>query len=154
MRAGWDGRAAVGSTTIKSTEPVEIAVAILWREQLILARRRRADERLPGLWEFPGGKIEPAESPADAARREVREEMGVEAVGLTLRETIVHAYDDRSVRIHVFEGGCTGEPASPDGAEWAWLTPTEFAALPIPEANRKVAARLAAAHRKTMGNGG
>lgn len=115
---------------------------MIWREGRLLARQRRANEPLPGLWEFPGGKIKDEEAPADAARRELREEMGVAAGALRLRATIDHRYPDREVRLHVFEGACDGEPFASDGAAWAWLTPEELGARPIPEANRPLIAEL------------
>lgn len=120
--------------------PVDIAVAVLRREggAKILARRRRQDEKLPGLWEFPGGKIESGETPLQAAAREVREEMGADPKGLTLIRIQEHDYPDRTVRIHVFEGTFEDEPAPPDGAAWAWVTPAELARLPIPPANRRI----------------
>ena len=127
----------------RSLDTTEVAIAILRRSGRLLARLRRPDERLPGVWEFPGGKIREWETPEHAARREVREEMGVEATDLALRERIEHSYPGLSVRIHVFEGACAGEPMPPDGARWAWLTPAELAGLPVPEANRDLVARLA-----------
>jgi len=124
---------------------VNVAVAVLRRDGdvKILARRRRQNEKLPGLWEFPGGKIESGETPAQAAAREVREEMGGDPKGLTLIRIQEHDYPDRTVRIHVFEGTFEHDPAPPDGAAWAWVTPAELARLPIPPANRKIVDDLA-----------
>ncbi len=121
-----------------------MAIAILWRGGRLLARLRKPDEHLPGAWEFPGGKVHGDETPEQAARREVREELGVEAGALTPRGTIEHEYPDRTVRIHVFEGECAGEPRAADGARWAWLAPSELESLPVPEANRALVAQLAA----------
>ena len=126
--------------TRETPPPVDVAVAVLRRhgDPKILTRRRRQDEKLPGLWEFPGGKIEKGETPRQAAAREVREEMGAAPKGLTLLRIHEHAYPDRTVRIHVFEGTFEAEPAPPDGAAWAWMTPGELARLPIPPANRRI----------------
>lgn len=55
-----------------------VAAAVIRDGRLLLAQRVRPPE-LAGLWELPGGKVEPGESPADAVRRELREELGVEA---------------------------------------------------------------------------
>ena len=121
---------------------VQVAIVVLRREGRVLVRRRREREHLAGLWEFPGGKIRPGESPVDAARREVREEMALEPEGLAPLGRIEHAYPDRIVALHVFEGTCAGDPAPPDGAAWAWVTPAELASLPVPEANRDLIARL------------
>ena len=117
-----------------------MAIAVLRRrgDERILARRRRPDEKLAGLWEFPGGKVESGETPRQAASREVLEEMGAAPKGLTLLRVHEHDYPDRTLRIHVFEGTFEHEPAPPDGAAWAWMTPAELARLPIPPANRAI----------------
>ena len=121
---------------------VQVAIVVLRREGRVLVRRRREGEHLAGLWEFPGGKIRPGETPVDAARREMREEMALEAEGLSPLGCIEHAYPERTVALHVFEGICVGDPSPPDGAAWAWVTPAELASLPVPEANRDLIARL------------
>lgn len=70
--------------------------------------------------------------------------MGGDPRDLTLIRIQEHDYPDRRVRIHVFEGRFEHEPAPPDGAAWAWVTPVELASLPIPPANRKIVDDLAA----------
>ncbi len=57
----------------------QVVAAILQREDKILICRRRADQPHALKWEFPGGKIEPGESPGAALTRELREELGIEA---------------------------------------------------------------------------
>ena len=126
----------------QATDRVGVAIAVLWQDGKVLVRRRRPDEPLPDLWEFPGGKIGSGEDPEAAARREVREEMGFDPGPLALREMIEHDYPDRPVRLVVLEGAWRGEPSPPDGAEWAWLAPEELARRSVPEANRGLIARL------------
>ena len=58
----------------------EVAVGILMARGKVLACQRKRDAVYPLKWEFPGGKIEPGESPAVALRRELREELGIESV--------------------------------------------------------------------------
>lgn len=57
-----------------------VAVALIRRAGEILICRRRADQPHAGKWEFPGGKVEPGESPPKALMRELREELGIEVV--------------------------------------------------------------------------
>jgi 8-oxo-dGTP diphosphatase len=56
-----------------------VTAAVIERDGLILVCRRRLDQQHPGKWEFPGGKLEPGEEIADSLRRELREELNVDA---------------------------------------------------------------------------
>ena len=56
-----------------------VAAAVIERGGRVLICRRRADQDHPGKWEFPGGKLEPGETAGEALRRELREELGIEA---------------------------------------------------------------------------
>lgn len=85
---------------------------------------------LPGLWEFPGGKVEPGESPSEALRREIAEELGCTvAVGEHIA-TCEHENGSGIVILDTYR--CTlvaGEPRASEHAEIRWLTPAELVAL-------------------------
>ncbi len=113
---------------------VEVALGLLEREgRWFLQRRDPAGAVLPGLWEFPGGKVEPGESAADACRRELAEELGLRVLDLTPLQVQAFTYPDRRVRLHPFRLAVTGEPRTP--LAWGWFTLGEIARLPIPPAN-------------------
>jgi 8-oxo-dGTP diphosphatase len=57
-----------------------VVAGVLQRNHEILICRRKADQPHPLKWEFPGGKLEPGESPEEALRRELNEELGIEAI--------------------------------------------------------------------------
>ena len=59
---------------------ITVAAALIQRQGRILICRRRADQDHPGKWEFPGGKLESGETPETCLRRELAEELGIEAV--------------------------------------------------------------------------
>lgn len=67
-------------------------------------QKRQTEDFLQGKLEFPGGKIEPHETPEKAALRELKEETGVEiaASDLSLFDIITHHYENKSVKLHVF----------------------------------------------------
>lgn len=71
----YDGR---GQEQPAPPAPLRVVGAVIARGEQILAARRRSERSSGGLWEFPGGKIEPGESPQQALRRELREELGIE----------------------------------------------------------------------------
>ena len=96
-----------------------------------------------GLWEFPGGKLEPDETSLQALQRELREEIGIEVKSADIFSTVEHVYHDKQVileafRIHAF----TGEPTGKEGQEIEWIFPSELSQRNFPAANREIIARL------------
>ena len=65
----------------------------------VLAARRAPDEAMPGNWEFPGGKVEPGESEAEAVEREIAEELGVEVRALRCLDRLEHGYHSLVVEL-------------------------------------------------------
>jgi A/G-specific adenine glycosylase len=116
-----------------------IGVAVIWGEQGILIDRRPQSGLLGGLWEFPGGKIEPGETVEDCIVREIREELGIEiAVGDRLI-TIDHAYTHFRVTLNVFH--CryvSGEPQAIECDEVRWVSPDALDQYPFPKANVQI----------------
>lgn len=83
---------------------VEVAAGVILRgDGAFLLGRRAPGTFYPGYWEFPGGKVEPDEAPAEALRRELEEELGIRAI--ELRPWIVrrHDYEHACVTLHFFE---------------------------------------------------
>jgi 8-oxo-dGTP diphosphatase len=113
---------------------IEVAVAlVLDRGRCFVQRRDPGSSHCPGLWEFPGGKLEPGETPRAALERELLEELRWAPGQATALPALAHAYADRSVRLHPFL--CTGTAAPRTGLAWGWFTRSELARLPMPEAN-------------------
>ena len=109
------------------------------RGGLILVARRAESQHLPGAWEFPGGRIEEGEGPADAALRELREETGLAAASATSLLVFVHDYPERRLRFHAFVvTDATGEVATDGGRDFAWVQPSSLDELTMPEANRAI----------------
>jgi 8-oxo-dGTP diphosphatase len=118
---------------------IDIALVVACRERRFLVARRPAEVHLAGYWEFPGGKIEAGEAPADAARRELEEETGLLAPSLEPLVVVVHDYVDRPLRFHVFLAHePRGELRLDEEREWGWKTRDELERLDMPEANRQM----------------
>ncbi len=117
-------------TTPKPKNPkrrINVVGAVLIRDEKILAAKRGEKMSLPGLWEFPGGKIEAEETPQAALARELEEELQCRALVGEHVETTEHEYDFGIVILATYF--CTlldGEPKLTEHAEIRWLTPNEL----------------------------
>ena len=99
---------------------VGVVGAALVRDGRVLASRRTEPPRLAGFWEFPGGKVEPGETDAEALVRELREELQVEAeVGARLGGDLLIS-ETAVLRVYVCRL-VSGEPALVDHDEHRWL---------------------------------
>lgn len=116
---------------------VRAAIVVLEHQNRLLVQRRPADGLLGGLYEFPGGKIEPGETPLEAARRELREEVGLRRRNLTFRGVVHHAYSHFTVELHVFSARLGHRPTRALGDEQRWADRSEMARLPLPKATEK-----------------
>jgi A/G-specific adenine glycosylase len=117
-----------------------IGVAVIWNDQdQILIDRRKQEGLLGGLWEFPGGKIEPDESVEACIRREIQEELGIQvSVGDPLT-TVTHTYSHFKVTLNVHH--CThlsGNPQPIECDEIRWVTMETIEEYPFPKANIQI----------------
>ena len=124
----------------------KLVVAALVREEgRILMSRRRPDQAMPNLWEFPGGKVEPGEHPEAALVREVREELGCEIAIDRIDEVVFHAYPEFDLYMLVYASRiAAGTPRAVDVAEIAWVPPAELPSLDLLPADYPLARKLAA----------
>ena len=123
--------------------PIPVGIGIIRRNNRFLIRRRPEGTVYAGYWEFPGGKCEPDEDPAQATARECLEEVGLAVVVGPLRRVITYRYPHGLVRLHFYD--CTtqdpvAEP--PAGSGFRWVTADRLASLPFPEANEAILANL------------
>jgi 8-oxo-dGTP diphosphatase len=122
-----------------------VVAAIIWRGDLLLACQRRLDDRFPGKWEFPGGKVEEGELPDAALRRELQEELGIIAeIGERVWQAR-HQYPNFDpVELDFFEvRNFIGEPVNLEFEQIRWLRPDELIALDFLEADLPLVAKLA-----------
>jgi A/G-specific adenine glycosylase len=118
----------------------QIGVAVIWNDRgEILIDRRRQEGLLGGLWEFPGGKIEPGETVEACIVREIQEELGIEvSVGDRLI-TVDHTYTHFRVTLHVHHcQHISGEPQPIECEEVRWVTLADIEQYPFPKANVQI----------------
>lgn len=130
------------AATAEATAPLKIvyvvAVALVDRDGRVLLAQRPAGKKMAGLWEFPGGKIEPGETPEVALVRELYEELGIDTKTSCLAPLTFasHRYDDFHLFMPVFV--CRvwqGVVTSKEGQAFAWVYPKDFDKYPMPPAD-------------------
>lgn len=139
----------------EARKPAPIAIAVVEYQGRLLIQQRASGVALAGLWEFPGGKIEPGETPQQAAVRECLEETGVRVA--PLRGEDRHAYpfphdEGTFMRLHVYSHGSVAlhfiacsviEPVPTLPANCRWVRREELGQFEFPAGNREVLALLA-----------
>jgi 8-oxo-dGTP diphosphatase len=115
------------------------AVALIDTDTRILLARRPEGKSMAGLWEFPGGKVEPGETPEAALIRELREELGIDVASNCLAPFTFasHEYETFHLLMPLFL--CRrwkGTPVAKEGQALAWVSPSKLSEYKMPEADR------------------
>lgn len=123
----------------KEKPHVNIAVGVIWKSEEVLIAKRKSSGLLGGLWEFPGGKIEPGENAESCVLREVKEELGLDVKLGAAIGAIEHAYSHFSLTMTAYNCQYTsGIPQAISCADWCWLDRDQFDRLAFPKANHKL----------------
>ncbi|MFC3695468.1 (deoxy)nucleoside triphosphate pyrophosphohydrolase [Chenggangzhangella methanolivorans] len=122
-----------------------VACALVDPDGRVLIAQRPEGKALAGLWEFPGGKVEPGERPEQTLIRELAEELGVavEEPCLAPLTFASHAYDDFHLLMPLYvcrrwEGTVTGR----EGQAFRWVRPDRLRDFPMPPADEPLIAHL------------
>jgi len=136
--------AAFPVKNIKKIRPHHpIAVGIVWKNGTVLIDRRPEKGLLGGLWEFPGGKVQPNESIEQAVVREIKEELDIEVRVISHFMTLDHAYTHFSITLYVYL--CefvSGTPRAVHCTEWRWVLPEALPCYAFPRANGRIVEKL------------
>lgn len=131
------------------SSPIHVVAAAITdaRGRVLLARRTKGRD-LAGLWEFPGGKVEPGESPGQALVRELDEELGIQvSVGPAVIR-VPHAAPGKRLLLDVrLVQAWKGIPKGREGQALVWVPPHKLASYQMPPADRPVVAALTAPDR-------
>ena len=121
------------------------AVVLVDADGRVLLARRPEGKAMAGLWEFPGGKVEPGETPEAALIRELAEELGIDVAASCLAPYTFasHAYPEFHLLMPLYV--CrkwTGIPTAREGQRLAWVRPARLAEYPMPPADKPLVAML------------
>ena len=122
---------------------LRVAAGLVFREGRLLITQRQSGVHLAGLWEFPGGKLEPGEGWEECLARELDEELGIEIEVQELVEEIDHEYPEKAVKLKFFR--CVWrrfEPRPIGCAALKWIASHELESFEFPAADRKLLDRL------------
>lgn len=122
-----------------------VAVALIDADSRVLIAQRPAGKHLEGLWEFPGGKVEPNERPEAALVRELQEELGIDVSENCLSPFVFtsHAYDSFHLLMPLYL--CrrwSGVVERREHAALAWVRPNRLSDYPMPPADAPLVAWL------------
>jgi 8-oxo-dGTP diphosphatase len=124
--------------------PIHVVAGVLLdaRGRILLARRT-AGRDLAGDWEFPGGKLEPGETPFQALDRELHEELGIRIHSMEPLIAVAQAYKDKRIVLDVYQvTRFSGKPQDREKQALAWSPPEKLRTYPMPPADRPVVAAL------------
>ncbi len=118
---------------------ITVAVGIIEKDGKILIARRNKDDPLKGKWEFPGGRLEPGETPEDCLKREFLEELGITAQIGNFITSNKHIYQHISIELLAYwVKEYTGGINPIDYEEIRWIAPSELPVYDFPDANKPI----------------
>jgi 8-oxo-dGTP diphosphatase len=124
--------------------PIIVTAGVVVRDGEVLVARRNAGSHLEGLWELPGGTLEPQESPKECLACEFREELGVTIEVGPILEVVFYRYPEKTVLLLFY--ACElldGDPEPVDVAEVAWIPKADLLELDWVPADILFVSRLA-----------
>jgi len=116
-----------------------VAIALTRADGRVLMARRPVGKGHAGLWEFPGGKIDPGERPEAALVREIREELGIDVAQAAVSPIGFASVADGNRHLLLLLYGATewqGEPVALEASEIGWIEPAAMATLALPPGDR------------------
>ena len=122
---------------------IVVTAAVIERGGRLLVTRRLKGTHLEGYWEFPGGKCDAGESLTACLRRELREELAVDATVGPEILTTSHEYPERRVELHFFSCDLLGDPVPQLNQEMQWVPREALTSLKLPPADDELVALLA-----------
>jgi mutator protein MutT len=126
---------------------VTVVAAVFEDGHRFLVTRRQPGVHLAGMWEFPGGKIDPDESHTAALTREIREELDVDIEVGELAYHTTHAYPDVTVVLYFYRCRLLGTPRPLLGQEMRWVAREDLATLGFPAADKELIELLTSGDR-------
>jgi len=118
---------------------LKVAAGIILKGDKVLIAKRPSNKHQGGLWEFPGGKVETNETPFQALKRELKEEIGLDIIQADLYHDIQFNYPDKNVHLLFFMVmDFSGDAKGLEGQEVCWVSFEDLNQYEFPEANKGI----------------
>ena len=122
---------------------VHVAVGVIVRQQQVLLALRSSNQHQGGKWEFPGGKVEPDETVAQALTRELLEEVAINVTETSAFMQLEYAYPEKTVLLDIYlVTDFTGDPHGLEGQPLQWVNIADLSSIEFPDANQPIVERL------------
>lgn len=121
--------------------PLIVTGAVIMNKDRVLVTRRNGG-LLAGFWEFPGGKLEPGESPQECLRREIKEELGVKVTVEEIFTVVYHEYDFGPILLLAYRCAIKDGELWPGGEGALWAGRQELRSLDFAPADQPVAEKI------------
>jgi len=124
---------------------IVVAAALVDGDRRVLLQKRAPGRSMAGLWEFPGGKVEPGEAPETALARELHEELGIDVAEDALVPACFASAPNAGKHMILLLYVCRewgGEPRPLDASDLEWLTPAQMDPATMPPADQPLIALL------------
>ncbi len=122
---------------------LHVVAAVIEKNNRILLAKRPVEKHQGGLWEFPGGKLEPDETPHQALLRELKEELDIEINTSSPFLKVYHRYPDKAVFLDIYKvDDFEGEAKGLEGQRFEWVAREDLADYQFPAANEKIVSAL------------
>lgn len=128
---------------MKKSAIIQVTAAIIVKDRAVLITQRGQKDQMAGLWEFPGGKVEAGETPEACLKRELREELSMDAtIGSFLGSSIYH-YDHISIELMAYRAYWNGVPFKLlTHSAYQWVPPSKLAGYSFTPADLPFVRRL------------
>ncbi len=122
---------------------IKVAAGIIWHNNQILISQRKVGQHLAGYWEFPGGKINPNETPIHCLQRELIEEIGIHIKNIVLFSEKEFQYPEKKVLLYFYTcEWADGVAQALDVEQIKWVSPQELTHFNFAPANQEVIQKI------------
>lgn len=132
------------SVMVNCNKPFSVVIGVILDDQQAVLLAKRPDHKpFPGLWEFPGGKIEANETAVDALKRELHEELGIIVLNAKPFLQFAYAYPDRHIQFEVFlVTDFKGELRGCENQALEWVAQKALTRYTMPAASHRIVEAL------------